>query len=70
MKTETPDGGYTSVGMVKDPDGACFFEIAIRAGYATTISRLRDPETLEAFAEELRRGAQTLREQQAKESKK
>lgn len=69
MKTETPDGGYTRVCLVKDPDGTCCFEIEIRAGWATTISRLWDPDVLEAFADEMCKGAQILRDQQTKESR-
>ena len=70
MKTETPDGGYTSVGLVKDPDGMCCFEIEIRAGWATTISRLWDPDVLEAFADEMIKGAEELRKQHVKEPQK
>lgn len=70
MKVESSDGGYISMETVKDPDGECRFEIAIRTDWGTAISRHWNPETLEAFAEELRKGAQILREQQAKESKK
>lgn len=70
MKVESSDGGYISMETVKDPDGECRFEIVIRTDYTTSISKHWNPETLEAFAEELRKGAQILRDQQAKESKK
>lgn len=69
MKVESPDGSYISMETVKDPDGECRFEIAIRTDWGTTISRHWNPETLETFAEELRKGAQILREQQAKEAR-
>lgn len=69
MKVESPDNSYISLETIKDPDGTCRFEIAIRTDWGTTISRHWNPKTLEAFAEELRKGAQILREQQAKESR-
>lgn len=70
MKVESPDNSYISMETVKDPDGECRFEIAIRTDWGTAISRHWNPETLEAFAEELRKGAQILRDQRVKESKK